>query len=103
MACWGGLRVASVIGLGRLRSDSWIRVFTKDGQRTDTFTFDPVIASSWCSVSLRATTPCFETLYGPIPGGETSPATDAVFTIWQLSACLSMIGRNARRPWITPH
>ena len=49
-----------------MRPDSAMRVFTHDGHSTDTPTFDWAIASSLKRVSDNATTPYFETLYGPM-------------------------------------
>ena len=86
---------------GRLRSASWIRVRTHPGHSTDIPTSGWVSESSTDIDSERVTTACLDTLYGDIPGGEVSPAIEAVLTMWPPP--LSMIrGVKLRSPWITP-
>ena len=65
-------------------------------------TSEPVRRSSWNVVSLMATTANLLALYGPMNGAATSPASDAVFTMWP-SPWASSMGRNTRMPWMTPH
>ena len=79
---------------GRLRSELLIWVRTQPGHRTETPTSGWVISSSTDMVSDRVTTACLVTLYGDMPGGEVSPAMDAVFTMWPPP--LSMIERRER-------
>jgi hypothetical protein len=38
----------------------------------------------------------------PMPGGDSSPATEAVLTMWASSSWDSMSGTKLRSPWITP-
>src|SRR5947209_975328 len=76
-------------------------VLTQPGQSTDTFTCGAIIASSWNSVSEIATTACLLALYGAMNGAATSPATDAVFTMWASGCCINN-GTNVRMPCTTP-
>src|SRR5689334_12170948 len=76
-------------------------VFTHPGHSTETLTCGAVIASSWYSVSEIATTACLLALYGPMKGGATSPAIDAVFTMCA-SGCWISNGTNVRTPCTTP-
>src|SRR3990172_2359079 len=80
-----------------------MRVFTTAGQRTDTFTLEPVRDSSWYSVSESATTACLLAQYMPSQGRVCNPAPEAVFTTWHSSPCAIMMGTNTLTPWMTPH
>src|SRR5690242_4929279 len=84
-------------------SAPWIEsarfVRKNDGQTTDTFT--PYGRSSCDSVSESATTPAFTVLYELIIGGCTSPAADAVLTMYP-ERCRLNSGTNARHPRTTP-
>ena len=82
---------------GRLRPLVKMLVRTKPGHSTLTPTAEPSAASSAARVSLRATTPCLVTQYGPSPGATASPASDAVFTRWPPSPASSS-GRNEWMP-----
>ena len=86
---------------GRLRSLSPMRVATMPGHSTDTDR--SVSTSSWCMVSLRATTPRLATLYDAMPGKASSPAVDAVFMMWPGWPSASMRGTKWCTPWMTPH
>src|SRR3990170_3495387 len=101
---WAGFPPSASLrrAVGRFRSDSPMRVFTTAGQSTDTFTLEPVSASSWCKDSDRATTACLLAQYIASQGRVCSPAPDAVFTTWHSSPCSSITGTKARIPWITP-
>src|SRR5437879_3933439 len=73
-----GLVAASVAG--RLRSDWKMPVFTYAGHSTDTPMLASIKRKSCCRHSDNATTACLLAVYTLLPGTETSPATDAVFT-----------------------
>jgi hypothetical protein len=73
------------------------------GQTTETPIGAPVTASSLNIDSDRATTPCFVTSYTDMNGAVVRPAMEAVLTICPSSPPASILGRNARTPWITPH
>jgi hypothetical protein len=80
------------------RAASAMPVWKNVGQRTLTPT--PAAASSPRSASKSATTPAFVTLYGAIPGADTSPAADATFRTWP-DPCWRRRGAKTWQPWTT--
>src|SRR5690606_21717832 len=101
------VRVRTARG-SRLRSARAMPVPTHDGHSTEQPTRSPTRDRSWYNVSDSDTTACLATLYGPVNGGSTSPATEAVLTTWPRepgspAAASSMRGTKARTPWVAPH
>src|SRR5258708_3951737 len=76
----GGVSLSS--SDGRLRCAFAIPVGTKYGHSTEHATCCVTSERSWHSDSVSDTTACFDTLYGPIMGGLSMPAIDAVLTIY---------------------
>ena len=71
-----------------------MRVRTNSGQMTvQPMPVWPARARSLARASVRATTACLVAKYDAMPGPVTSPAADAVFTMWP-SPCSMKRGRN---------
>ena len=70
-------------------------------------TLTPMGASLACksarSTSDSASTPCFETAYGPSRAGAYTAAIDAVLTTCPSSPDARISGTKVRTPWMTPH